>query len=201
MIDNDCIAFALAEVEKDYAKQLLGDLRLRRVDGNPQIERVDTDESDGSVIIYFVIANRSYFLAVQVDSIPEIKLHGISFAASNDCYLVSFSTTLPLEKLRPMTCLIPTDEWSMDNETSSSGLTIQTTMPLANRLDNNLAILLDLLEQDVEGIRQLASHATTFVQVYWRGPTQNLPPIRLNPTILQRLADLSLTLNINLTVS
>ncbi len=195
------ITLALNEVEqKSQAStaRILATEVLVFQDGEPQIARVDRDEADGSVLIYFALENHSYFLMVQVDALPEPNIRGVSIAAGTQCHLVSFSTSHPLNTLLTATSVTPTQQWDLDAGGGSSGLYIEPAMPLADSLDDNIALLLTVLEQDIAGICQLSSLANTFIQAYWYGPARQLPPIRLKPKTLQRMAALNLAIAFDL---
>lgn len=199
-MNDACIALALEEIQTPRTAKVLGDRVISRPESEPLIARTDYDETDGSIVVYFAIDNHSYFLSVQIDPEPTPVVRGVSLAAGNECYLICFSTIHPLSSLLAATHLTPTEQWTMEAGGRSSGMTIKTPMPLANRVDHNIAILLNLLEEDMDGIRQLATMASTFIQVHWYGPLQGIPPIHLTPETIQRLAALSVAVDFDLYV-
>lgn len=164
----------------------------------PRIARVDRDEPDGSVIVYFSLENRSYFLMVKLDPLPAPTVRNTSIAPGTQCHLVSFSTTHHLSTLLAATHITPTQQWDFDSGGGSSGLYITPPMPLANSIDNNISLLLNVLEQDAEGIRQLASQAKTFIQVYGYGPVKPSPSFQFQTTTIERIAALHLAVNLEI---
>jgi hypothetical protein len=203
MLPQDpCITLALNEIQQKNQKStahILATETLVFQEGEPHIARVDRDEADGSVILYFALENHSYFLMMQVDMLPEPSLRGVSIAAGTQCHLVSFSTSHPLSTLLAATCITPTQQWDLDAGGGSSGFYMEQAMPLADSLDDNIAVLLTILEQDIAGIGKLSSLANTFIQAYWYGPADHkLPSIRLKPKTLQRMAALNLAIDFDL---
>jgi hypothetical protein len=195
---EESIALAVAEVHERQSRttaQVLDDHRVRLIAEKPDVVRVDTDEDDHSVIVYFGLENRSYFLAVRVDPLPTPKIRGVSVEAGNECYLISFSTKYPLEELLAATTLQPTDRWDFDAGSGSSGVYIKTPMPLADGVDDNINRLLDVLEQDAEGVRRLAALSNTFIQVHWSGLGRAMSPIKLKAATIQRIASLRVGLD------
>ena len=195
------IALAIAEARQPQsraAQRLLADHKLRLIDGEPQVVRVDRDEADGSVMVYFGLQNKSYFLAVRVDPLPEPAIRGVSVEAGVEAYLVCYSTERPLSDLLSATTLAPTEQWDMDAGGGSSGLNIKTPLPTADSVDDTLNGLLAVLEGDAAGVRRLAELGQAYVQVHWYGYAPVMPSLKLKAATIQRLAALGLALDFDL---
>ncbi len=200
---DPCIALAIEEVRQSQSRstlKLLADHPLRKVNGGLDIVRLDRDEPDGSLIVYFGLINCSFFLAVQVDPLPMPKMRSVHIAAGNECYLMCSTTVHPLAALLAATRLLPTEQWDMGADTRSSGLSIKPPMPLADSVDDNVGLLLNILEQDAAGVRQLAALTNAVLEVHWYGPSHHLPRIKLNTATLRRIADLNVVLDLRLNV-
>ncbi|MCL4504861.1 MAG: DUF4279 domain-containing protein [Chloroflexi bacterium] len=200
-VPDASVALAIAEVRQPQsrvAQRLLTDHKVRLIDGEPHIVRVDREEEDGSVIVYFGLQNKSYFLAVRVDPLPAPKIRGVSVEAGVEAYLVCFSTMHPLGDLLSAATLTPTEQWDMDAGGGSSGLNIKTSLPMADGVDDNINGLLNVLEGDAAGIRRLAALSQASVQVHWYGYAPAMPLLKLKAATIQRLAALGLALDFDL---
>jgi len=200
---DGCIALAIEEVRQPQLRstaKLLADHTIRKVSGEFDIARVDRDEADGSVIIYFGLINSSYFLSVQVDPLPAPQIRGARIAAGVECWLTCSTTVHPLSALLAATHLVPDEQWDMSADVSSSGVSIKPQMPLADSVDDNVGMLLNILEQDAGGIQQLASLSIAVLEVHWHGPLRQLPRILLKPATLQRVAALHVALDFHINV-
>ena len=200
-VPDASVALAIAEVRQPQsrvAQRLLTDHKVRLIDGEPHIVRVDREEEDGSVIVYFGLQNKSYFLAVRVDPLPAPKIRGVSVEAGVEAHLVCFSTTHPLSDLLSAATLTPTEQWDMDAGGGSSGLNIKTSLPMADSVDDNINGLLNVLEGDAAGIRRLAALSQASVQVHWYGYAPAMPLLNLKAATIQRLAALGLALDFDL---
>lgn len=188
------------EMQADATDRFLAYDNVRMVDGEPYVARTDCDAADGSVIVYFSLENKSYFLAVRMESLPQVQIQNVYIEAGSEAYLICFSTTHPLSDLLSATQLSPTEQWDMDAGGGSSGMYIKVPLPLADNVDDNISLLLNTLEQDAAGVRQLSALANTFIQVHWYACAKAMPMFRLNSATLERMANLKVAVDVDILI-
>ncbi len=201
-MSDPAVAVAAAEVKAHHLSFTRGAVTVAirtDVEGRPHVVRVDRDDAEG-VVVYFGVENQSYFLAVHLDERPDPVIRSVDLEAGSEVVLLVSSTEHALTSLRAATSLEPTEAWDELAEGRTSGLSIAPELPLADDPEDNLRHLLDLLETDTPGVTRLASTAGAAVELTWYG-TSHMPPLRLSPATLQRLADLGLALSILVAVT
>jgi hypothetical protein len=203
MITNLIIEKAIDELEyRRFAttKQLLEIHEVIRVDNIPKVLRVDMEHNNGTAIVYFAFRDEKFYLAVWLDTTPEVAVRSVSTESYNSVYLKVTSEDLSFQQLCLLTKLEPTGGWSKgdkmrsgNSEYSFSALHFEPN-PEADEFEDKLRKLLDFLEQDKIGIDSLAASASVQVQVisvFHNGNTI-LGGHFLDKGIIQRLAALNL---------
>jgi Domain of unknown function (DUF4279) len=168
MIDPLIIQKAIEEVENKtlgVTEQFLKIHKIVYADNKPKIARVDTDKED-EAIVYFNVEHEKFFLAVYIDTNPNVLVRWTNTEPYHSVYLRASSDTFSLKELAELTKLTSTrgrnkgDKKRPDSETGI--LWKQSTIdfepnPEADEFEDKLTKLLDYLEQDKEGVEKLVN--------------------------------------------
>ena len=209
MTDNLIIERAIDELQSKRfgtTEQLLEIHEVVSVDGKPQVLRVDTENEDGTAIVYFQIKDEKFYLAVWLDTKPEVSVRAVGAENYNSVYLRATSETLNLEELSLLTKLRVTNGWSKGDSRKSGNAFYNFNSihfepnPEPDEFEDKIKKLLDFLEQDRQGVSQLVDKANAYIQVatvFHNGNTM-LGGHHLDKDIIKRLAALNLELDFDL---
>jgi hypothetical protein len=209
MADNLIIEKAIEEIKAKRfgtTEQLLEIHEVVYVDNKPQVLRVDTEYDDETAIVYFPIKDEKFYLAVWLDTKPEISVRGVGTENFNRVYLKAISDDLSFKELSSLTTLKLTSGWSKSDARKSGNSFYNFTAlhfepnPEPDEFEDKLKKLLDFLEKDKEGIIALADKANVQIQVatiFHNGNTM-LGGHHLDKDIIKRLAALNLEIDFDL---
>ncbi len=199
---EEIIAIAVTELSQKtlgYTQQFLDIHRVAIQDGIPTIEHVRILE-DGIAVVYFKVHDEQFFFAISVD----MGKKEVRWSYSESFVQVSFvaeSTDLTYDALSALTKLKP--DWGWDNPQAKyrgKRVTKIAFQPYKDpdNLENKLCNLLDYLDTDKEGIRNLLNNATdayiiTTTDVH--NFNSHIGGIHLKPHILKRLAELNVAVD------
>lgn len=209
MADNLIIEKAIEEIQSKRlgtTEQLLEIHELVYVDNKPQVLRVDTEYDDGTAIVYFPIKDEKFYLAVWLDTKPEISVRHVGTENYNAVYLKIISDNLTFQELSSLTKLKPTGGWDKGDRRKPgksfynfSALYFEPN-PEPDEFEDKLKKLLDFLETHKEEIIKLTEKADIQIQVattFHNGNTM-LGGYHLDKAIIKRLAALNLELDFDL---
>ena len=177
MADIRIIEKAIEEIETKtfgMTEQFLKIHKIAYTDNKPKIARIDTDKKD-KAIVYFNVEDKKFFLAVYIDTKPDIKVMWINTEPYHSVYFRASSDTLSLKELAKLTSLISTRGRNKGDkkipDTKSKIVWKRTIIdfepnPEADEFEDKLTKLLDFLEKDKEGVENLVNNANGYIQVY-----------------------------------
>jgi hypothetical protein len=209
MTEDLIIEKAIDELQSkrfDTTKQLLEIHDIIYTDNKPQVLRVDIEDDDGTAIVYFPLKDQKFYLAVWLDTKPEISVRAVGTEYYNAVYLRVTSDDLSFQELSSLTKLKPTGGWGKGDARKSgnsfykfSALHFEPN-PEPDEFEDKLRKLLDFLERDKDGIVALTEKASVHVQVatiFHNGNTM-LGGHHLVRDIIKRLAGLNLEVDFDL---
>ncbi|MBT0549702.1 DUF4279 domain-containing protein [Riemerella anatipestifer] len=140
------------------------------VDNRLRIDRIDRDRKDGLIIAYLPMLGERFYFSVYIDTnINEVVNVGTE-SFYHVCFRVT-SETLLTDDLRAITQLAPTEFWNKEDlkkrgklRYTFSNLTFLPN-PEPDEFEDKLKKLLDFLEQDKNGIKELVKKADCYIQV------------------------------------
>lgn len=152
-------------------EQILQIHHVVRVDGISQVARVDMEGDVGVAIVYFPIQGQRFYLAVYLDTQPQITILNVGTENNNMVYLRATSDTLTYSEIAALTNLKPTEVWN-NGDYMKNGR-VKYTYSCANfepnpepdSFEDKLVKLLDYLEQDKDGVAALVNQADAYIQV------------------------------------
>jgi hypothetical protein len=175
-IEIAVIQKAIEEIESQrfgLTKQFLEIHGIIYTNEIPKVDRVDWDRKDGSAIIYFPITGEKFYLAIYVDTVPELSVRWVNTESYNCVYFRANSDSLSLKQLSELTTLKATGGRSKDDIRGSGKNNIlwkESTLfiepnPEADEFEDKLKKLLDYLNQDKAGIQNLVRNHGGYIQV------------------------------------
>jgi len=175
------------------------------LDNKLQIDRIDRERNDDSIIVYLPVANERFYFAVHIDNNKE-EVTGLYTEPYHSVYFRATSDQLSENELKSFTTLIPTESWNKGDLKKNKKLKYKFSgieflpNPEPDEFEDKLKKLLDFLEQDRKGIKQLIEKADGYIQVAMNihnangmigGPT-------INRTCIKQMSDLGLEINFDM---
>jgi len=211
MSEIELIAVAVEEIENPtfgVVEQFLEAHEVAYKDGKPEVAGIKIDEAENSVTIYFSVKGEHFHFAVYLDTEPKVQ---VKFADTEDfcqVYFSAYSEELSLQELSSLTTLQPTESYDKGDKlafkmaAAGSSITFQPNSE-PDTFSNKLKKLLDLLEQDGNGIIKLASEARGGIAVHtiFHNGNNMLGGFHLDKSDIRRLAALNLEVDFDLYVS
>ena len=143
-----------------------------RQDGKPIADRIDFDGNNSVATVYFRVRDEKFYLAICLETKPDIVITGIYVEPFVSVSLVAHSINTCFDQLQNMTTLIPTGGWKKGESKTTGGTILHmynfirfepNTGPDA--FEDKLSGLLDLLETDLNGVCALVEKAGAYIQV------------------------------------
>ena len=169
-------------------------------DGQPEIILIDDISRKDAHVIYFAVKEEKFYLAVVVETSPEVAVRWVYTEDYHSVYFSATSGTLNATQLVTHTILIPTESWNKGdsrkfykNQHKTSAVIIRPHDE-PGEFEAKLDKLLDILERDKQGIITLSEKADTSINVisiYHNGNTMLGGPV-ISRNAIKRLAALNL---------
>lgn len=172
----------------------------------PTIARVDTEKMNGTAIVYFPVVGEKFYVAIYLDTEPEIAVRHVNTEPYHSVYFRATSNKFTIKELSALTTLEPTGGWDTGEQRKSGNSVYNFTSlefepnPEADEFEDKIKKLLDFLDQDSEGVRALVDKASGYIQVatsFHNGNTM-LGGHHLDREIIRRLASLDLKIDFDL---
>ena len=209
MTNKEIIEIAIEEIAiKSWGvtEQFLEIHDVERIDGVPQLDRIDRDKPGGVAIAYFPVKDEKFYFAVYIQSSPTPEIVGIRTEHCNDISFQASSEILDFDELAALTNLKPTGGWRKGALKKSGKTTYKYALvkfspnPEADEFEDKLKKLLDFLEQDPIGIKKLVDLAEGYIQaaiIFHNGNTTLGGP-HIDKESIQRMAALNLKIDFDL---
>jgi hypothetical protein len=208
MADNIIIQKAIEELSAKACGVTGQFLKIHEVvyeNGKPKVARVDTEKEDGTAIVYFEVKDEKFYLAVYVDTIPEVSVRHVNTESYSSVYFTAISEDYSFSELCSLTKLKVTDGHNKGDKRAGnilwkSSQAIFKPNPEADEFEDKLKKLLDFLEQDKDGVSLLVDKANGYIQVtssFHNGNTK-LGGHTLYKDIVKRMSNLNLAIDFDL---
>jgi hypothetical protein len=174
--------------------------------GKIVIARIDRD--DPIIAVYLPVEGEKFYFTVYVDP-QTVELTMVETEAWHSVYFRAVSESLSIDELMAMTKFKPTEFWNKGDRKSIGNANYQFSQfklqpnPEPDAFEDKLRKLLDLLEQDKNGIRQLVEKAEGYIQVGANIHNANgmIGGHHIDAESVRRLNDLGLAIDFDLRVS
>ncbi len=203
MMQSYIVQCAIDEVEKRswaMTQQFFEVHELIYINNVPKIEWVEIDEDEGTAIVYFAVKENSFYLAVYLHIKPEISLKWISTEEFVKVWFCAKSETFTCDELSSMTTLRTTHKMDKGEKFGNGKFTSNlnsidfepNTEP--GKFEEKLMKLLDFLERDIIGVKNLVDNADGHIQstIVFHIGNSNFTGLVMSKHIYQRLAALNL---------
>ena len=140
------------------------------VDNKIKVDRIDRESKDEYIIAYLPVQDERFYFAVYINT-KTSEVTGVTTEAFHRVYFRATSESLTIDELKAMTHLVPTETWNKGDlrKSGNSHYTFSNFTILPNpepdEFEDKLKKLLDLLEQDKEGVKRLSEKAHGYIQV------------------------------------
>ncbi|WP_276133639.1 DUF4279 domain-containing protein [Polluticoccus soli] len=174
--------------------------------GKPKVVHIDMTNPERA-LVYLAVRGQDFYYGAWVDTKDEIQLNWMDALPKIDIFLLAESETLTAEEMAALTRLdtqvarrigeLKSPKAKVEHK--DSAIFIEPN-PNPGFFDDKLLQLVDLLDDDKEGIRALAQKAETYIVatcLYYSG-YWNLGQLKVDPKITKRIVDLNLGIAINL---
>jgi Domain of unknown function (DUF4279) len=212
MSDDQIIQKAIDEIEQKtwgVTQQFLDIHQVVYMGNKPKIERVDLDKSDGTATVYFQIKDEKFYLAIYVSTGSDSVVTGIYIEPYISVCFSAVSETIELETLSKMTTLVPTSVWRKGDAKQGGGNLLHKNNqirfepnPGPDEFEDKISKLLDLLETDKSGVKELVKKAGGYIQVameFHSGNTMLGGP-KITKETMKRMAALNLEIDFDIYV-
>jgi len=170
------------------------------IGNEPQIDRIDTDKNDNTAVVYFPVRDEKFHLALHLNTQPEIAVTSAHVESNNVVYFVAYSELFDYEGMRSMTRLKVTEGKNKGDKKKFSDAVYTDNWiafepnPEPDEFEDKLKKLLDFLEQDRPGVKNLIENANGYIQaqmIFHNGDAILGGP-SMNKKTIQRMAALNL---------
>lgn len=209
MTDARIIQMAIEEVENKGLIVIQLFLEVHKLvyeDNLPKVLRVDRDKEKGTVIVYFAVKDEGFSLALYFATEPDLMVQKAEIVPGHFVYFQATSENLSLETLCTLTTLKPAFCWrkgELPHKSDYNGFQVVLD-ERPDDFEDLLDKLLSLLEQDREGILQLAATANGCINVssiYYNANNKYiLGALQISKSQVKRLAALDLTIDFSISV-
>ena len=205
---------AIELIEKEFKKKTFGVTEQYLEIHSPiytdnilKVDRVDRDSKNEMIIVYLPVLDERFYFAVHINTKTN-EITGIGTEAYHRVYFRAISETLTVDDIKAMTHLTPTEFWDKGDLRSNgksnhsfNGFKILPN-PEPDEFEDKLKKLLDFLEQDKEGIRQIAEKAEASILVTMDIHNANgmIGGHNIDTDDIRRMNDLKLSINFDLYV-
>jgi len=168
MLHGQLIQCAKEEIERKsfgVVEQFLKIHEIVYVSNEPKIDRIDTEKQDGTAIAYFPVKNEKFHLAIYMSTTPNVAVTGVWVESGNEVYFVAYSEIYDCQELSSMTLLSATEVRNKGEKKNSGKAVYKESSiyfepnPEPDEFEDKLRKLLDFLEQDKAGVKNLIDNA------------------------------------------
>jgi hypothetical protein len=191
----------------EMTRQYLKILEVKYEDDKPKIAKTDFDKNQNRAAAYVEVKNESFYLEFVFDTTDTIRLTGVDTLPFVGISFMPTSEKLTTDELLKITSIKPTKTITKGDffsngkfEYTYNGLEFETFSE-PGRLERKLKYLLDILETDLEGIKQLSIQTSTrdiFVTIVYHIGNGNFTGLYLDNEILNRVTRLGLELTFDI---
>lgn len=205
---------AIELIEKEFKEKTLGVteqyLEIHSpvyTDNKIKVDRIDRETKEDYIIAYIPVVDERFYFAVYINTTTN-EITGFGTEAFHRVYFRATSETLTAAELKAMTKLTPTEFWNKGDlrKTGKSNHRFSNFEILPNpepdEFEDKLKKLLDVLEQDKDGIKMLVDNANGYIQVAMDIHNANgmIGGHNIDRDDIRRMNDLKLLINFDLYV-
>ena len=194
----------------EITRQYLKILEVKYEDNKPKIAKIEIDENRKQATAYIELKNESFYLEFVFDTTDNIHLTGVDTLPFVRISFMPTSEKLTTDELLKITSIKPTNTITKGDffsngkfEYTYNGLEFETFSE-PGRIERKLNYLLDILETDIEGIKELSRQTSTkdiLVTIVYHIGSGNFTGLYIENEIINRLSKLGLELTFDIYAS
>ena len=191
----------------EMTRQYLKILEVKYEDDKPKITKIDFDKNQNRARAYVEVKNESFYLEFVFETTDTIHLIGLDSLPFVEISFMPTSEKLTTDELLKITSIKPTNTITKGDffsngkfEYTYNGLEFETFSE-PGRIERKLNYLLDILETDIEGIKELSRQTSTkdiFVTIVYHIGNGNFSGLFIDSEIINRLSKLGLELTFDI---
>jgi hypothetical protein len=191
----------------EMTRQYLKILQVQYEENSPNIEGIEIDETANSAKAFVEIKNESFYLefgfstsdGIEISYVDTIPFINVSFTPTSE--ELTLEQLLILTTLKPNKTVLKGDSFSSGTfENNYNGLEFNSfTEP--GRLEKKLESLLDILETDKDGVKELIRQTNckdVFITIVYHIGNGNFTGLYLDSLIIDRLSKMGLQLTFDI---
>lgn len=151
--------------------------------------------------VYFLIEDESYYFVVYVDIEPHPSVRFMGTSPGNRVYFFAISEEHDLQELLAQISIEPTSTQEKGRRIRYNSFKIQPYQEQTGEVEDKLATLIKLLLPHKTEIQALSTIASVGVNVAYWGYKEQMWGINFDRTIIQGLAALNLSIDVDLYAS
>jgi Domain of unknown function (DUF4279) len=204
---TNIIADELLNPTFEMTRQYLKILEVKYEGNKPKITKIEFNENQNQATAYIEVKNEIFYLEFVFDTTDTIQLTSVDTLPFVKISFMPTSKSLTTEELLTIISVKPSKTITKDDSFSNgkfeytyNGLEFETFSE-PGRLEKKLKYLLDILETDLEGIKQLSKQTCTkdiFVTIVYHIGNGNFTGLCLDNETLNRVTRLGLELTFDI---
>ncbi|AHJ96475.1 DUF4279 domain-containing protein [Hymenobacter swuensis] len=199
------IAQELTTPTWEVTKQFLTIHRIEQQEGEAVVLHI-ADTKEGYATAYLAVEETRFYLAISIDT-TAAKITNVHTEAFHDVWLRATSEKLTTAHMLQLTSLTPLRQYTRGDSRRGTFKYTHSVVDFRphhepDTFENHVGKLLDLLEQDADGIRALANETECIIRVasYFHNGNTVLGGHFLDARTLKRISNLNLALDFDLYV-
>jgi len=198
---------AIAEILNptfELTKQYLKSIEICVNNNVPVIEDIEIDQTINTAAVYFPIKKQSFYFVIYV---KDMEVDWVNTSAGNNVYLFACSQEVTTDEMLSSFQLEPTEKWNINDQIGKcgrrkhNGFIFQPINKMTGEVESKLNTLLDLLLPRNRSIVELSQKAEVEIQIEYHGYKDEMLGINLDSTIVKKLTELGLGIDIDLYAS
>lgn len=171
----------------------------------PSIEDIILDPKENLARVYFPVEGERYYFVVTVALEPQPIVNWVATSPGNDVYFAVTSQERSLEELLALTDIEPTRTWRKGERNGRlprhNGFEIRCYEKNTGEVEDKLRALVDTLLPYKADLSRLLQVASAGINIAYYGYKEEMWGIGLDKEIIGKLAELQLSVGIDLYAS
>jgi len=207
---DEIIKTAIDEIVNPKLEVTIQYLEVNEIEyknGLPIVERVDFDYLEDLAAVYFKLKNQRYYLQINIEKRPTIKVNFVHIENGNKMQLISISESLSFNE---MTKIFPKKQlsgWSKGDKRVNgksqydfSQIKYNIFNSEAYNLKKQFDVFLSDLELNADYIKELTDNTKTYISVRIFQYVSGNAGINLDVKLINRLSNLNLSVDFDINI-
>ena len=167
----------------------------------PVVEDVILREEEQTAEVYFPIEGERYYLVVYLDVEPRVALRWTGMSAGNRVYFYAKSGERRVDELIAMAGVEPTRTWEKGKHIRHHGFEVRPSLKETGDVEDKLRTIISLLLPYTANVHVLSTIAEVGINIAYWGYKEQMWGIHFGTDIIQGLAVLNLSVDVDLYAS